>query len=302
MERHLPNLSRDVNLTLREHIADFRSRLKTIFISFVVILVLVIFFPANPVYQLHHLDQYLNLQFLDNTIISAFLHQVHDYVLPPGWSLIAANGIGESMEIYFVASIILTIVLVMPVIAYETYMFIDPALEEEERKLVYPFVLSTSVLFAIGAIFGYFVLAKFLVLFLAPFFQSTSTSFYVDASSFYFVIFLIIGATGVSFTAPVFVYALIRLRVVSPKFFSQNRLIIWFGVWVVTGLILTPDGGPLLDLVIFVPIVALVEAAVWWGKMGLKNNADSDAKRCPYCNSKLDSERAFCPNCGRSLR
>jgi len=287
---------------MREHIADFRSRLKTVFIFFVVILVLVIFFPANPVYQFQHLDQYLNLQFLDNTIISAFLHQVHNYVLPPGWSLIAANGIGESMGIYFVASIILTVVLVMPVIAYETYMFVNPALKEEERKLIYPFVLSTSILFAVGTFFGYFVLAKFLVLFLAPFFQSTSTSFYVDASSFYFVIFLIIGATGVSFTAPVFVYALIRLRVVDPLFFSQNRLLIWFGVWVVTGLILTPDGGPLLDLVIFIPIVTLVEAAVWWGKRGLKQNPSSDARLCEYCKSKLDPERAFCPNCGRSSR
>ena len=289
-------------MSLMEHINELRARLRKVAIVFVVILVVLVFFPADPVYQSQHLDQYLNLQFLDNTIISAFLHQVHNYVLAPGWSLIAANGIGESMGIYFVASIILTVVLVMPVIAYETYMFVNPALKEEERKLIYPFVLSTSILFAVGTFFGYFVLAKFLVLFLAPFFQSTSTSFYVDASSFYFVIFLIIGATGVSFTAPVFVYALIRLRVVDPLFFSQNRLLIWFGVWVVTGLILTPDGGPLLDLVIFIPIVTLVEAAVWWGKRGLKQNPSSDARLCEYCKSKLDPERAFCPNCGRSSR
>ncbi|MGP8125645.1 MAG: twin-arginine translocase subunit TatC [Nitrososphaerales archaeon] len=73
---------------------------------------------------------------------------------------------------------------------------------------------------------------------------------------------MIIGATGVSFTAPVFVYALIRLRVVEPEFSSKNRVIIWFLVWVVTGLFLTPDGGPLPDVVIFVPIVVLIEGAV----------------------------------------
>jgi sec-independent protein translocase protein TatC len=304
-------LSRDVRLALSGHINELRRRLKTVFTAFVVILVVLIFFPANPVEQVQHLDQYLNLQFLSNTVIAAFLQQVHGYVLPQGWSLIAANGIAESMEIYFVASIILTLVFTMPVIAYETYKFVDPALKEEERKLIYPFVISTSTLFVIGILFGYFVLSKFLVLFLAPFFQATGTSYLVDASSFYFVIFLIIGATGVSFTAPAFVYSLIRLRILDPTFFSRNRLIIWFAIWVVTGLILTPDGGPLLDLVIFLPIVLLVEVAVFLGRRSIsaspnssKNRASSisSENRCRYCNSNLQTGMSFCPNCRRAAR
>jgi sec-independent protein translocase protein TatC len=295
-------LNPDTRLSLSEHISELRARLKTVFFAFVAILVVVIFFPANPVEQAQHLDQYLNLQFLSNTLIAAFIHQVHDYILPSGWSLIAAKGIGESMEIYFVASIILALVLIMPIIAYETYKFVDPALKEQERKFVYPFVLSTSTLFAVGTLFGYFILSKFLVLFLAPFFQATNTSFLVDSSSFYFVIFLIIGATGVSFTAPVFVYALIRLRVLDPQFFSRNRLMIWFVIWVVTGLILTPDGGPLLDLVIFVPIVALTEVAAWLGKRSVGTGPGPAENRCKYCNAKLAPTRSFCTNCGRATR
>ncbi len=72
------------------------------------------------------------------------------------------------MEIYFVASILVTIVLCMPVIAYETYKFIDPALNDQERKLLYPFVVSTSAVFVVGVVFGYVVISKFLVLTLAP--------------------------------------------------------------------------------------------------------------------------------------
>jgi len=299
-------LSRDVPLTVSEHLNELRFRLKRVFIAFIVILVIVIFFPANPAQQAQHLDQYLNLQFLDNTVIAAFIQQIHGYVLPRGWSLIAANGIAEAMEIYFVASLVLTFVITMPIIAYETYKYADPALKEEERKLIYPFVISTSTLFAVGTLFGYFVLSRFLVLFLAPFFQATSTSFVVDASSFYFVVFLIIGATGVSFTAPAFVYTLIRLRVIDPQFFSRNRLIIWFVIWVVTGLILTPDGGPLLDLVIFLPIVALVEAAVWLGRRNLSSHPKSGtstlANKCRYCSADLQPTNSFCPNCGKAAR
>ena len=288
-----------------EHIAELRSRLKVVFLFFVVVLVVVIMFPANPVQQAQNLGQYLNLQFLNNTVIAAFLHAVKAYVLPSGWSLIAATGIGESMEIYFVASILVTVVICMPVIAYETYKFVDPALRDNERKLVYPFVASTSVLFAAGVAFGFFILAKFLIIALTPFFSATGTSLVVDNGSFYYVIFLIIGATGVSFTAPVFVYALIRLRVIDPDFFSRNRVIVWFVIWVVTGLFLTPDGGPLLDLVIFIPIVVLVEGAVFLARRNIGQRQPSRSatpdRRCAYCGKPLTQRNLFCDSCERSV-
>ena len=194
----------------------------------------------------------------------------------------------------------------MPIIAYETYKFIDPALKEKERKLIYPFVTSTSILFIVGLLFGYFVLAKFLIIALSPFFVATQITFQVDAAAFYYVIFLIIGATGVSFTSPVFVYTLIRLRVVPASFFSQNRWIIWFIIWVVTGLFLTPDGGPLLDIVIFIPIVVMVELAVVLGRrsVGGDEPEEKDARKelkCPHCGKALSQPMLFCEHCGRSI-
>lgn len=285
-----------------DHLGELRGRLKTVLLAFLVVLIAVVFLPSDPVQQAQHLDQYLNLQFLNHTLIAAFLLQVHSYVLPSGWQLIAANGIGEGMEIYFVASIVVSLAISMPVIAYETYKFIDPALREDERKLLYPFVTSTSVLFIVGLLFGYLVISKFLVLALSPFFQATGTALFIDSAAFYYVVFLIVGSTGASFTAPVFVYSLIRLRVIDADFFSHNRVVIWFVVWVVTGLFLTPDGGPLLDLVIFIPIVVLIEGAVVLGRRGVAGGAPPvPQSRCRYCAEKLPPGKLFCPNCGRGI-
>ena len=292
-----------------EHIDELRKRLRVVAISFLVILLILILFPANPLNAIQNPGQYVSLQFLQNTVIAAFLGRVKTDLLPAGWTLLAAKGIGEPMEIYFVAALIMTVAIDMPVIAYETYKFIDPALNEKERALIYPFVTSTSVLFVVGLLFGYFALAKFLILALAPFFVSTQTAFLIDAGAFYYVIFLIIGATGVSFTSPVFVYTLIRLRVLSADFFSKNRLIIWFLIWVVTGLFLTPDGGPLLDLVVFVPIVAMVEIAVALGRRSVKDLLPKSEGRtnreggmvCPQCGAHLATPMLFCEKCGRSI-
>jgi sec-independent protein translocase protein TatC len=302
---------------LSEHIAELRRRLKIVAISFLVIFLILVLLPTNPIQQFQNPGQYLNLAFIQNTVIASFLGRVVGDILPNPcpvlgnptprcWQLIAANGIGEGMEIYFVAALILTLALDMPVIAYETYRFIDPALKEKERKMIYPFVLSTSVLFVVGLLFGYFVLAKFLIIALSPFFVASHITFQVDAAAFYYVVFLIIGATGVSFTSPVFVYTLIRLRMLSADFFSKNRWIIWFVIWVVTGLFLTPDGGPLLDVVIFVPIVVMVELAVVLGRRSVrgdepKEKPEKKELKCPHCGKVLSQPMLFCEHCGKSI-
>lgn len=292
-------------LPFSEHIEELRKRLRVVAISFLVIFLVVLVFPTNPASSVQNPGQYLNLSFLRYTVIASFLQSSVGYILAgTNITLVAASGIGEGMEVYFVAAIILTLALDMPVIAYETYRFIDPALSEKEKKLVYPFVTSASILFLAGILFGYFVLAKFLVVALLPFLAATKISTYVDAASFYYVLFLIIGSTGVSFTSPVFVYSLIRLRVIEADFFSKNRIVIWFLIWVVAGLFLTPDGGPLLDLVVFVPIVAMVEIAVALGRRSVRGEPPKARKGgivCPHCGTALPRPMLFCDNCGKSI-
>ena len=283
---------------LTVHLDELRSRLKVVFLTFLVILVILVFFPANPAYSVQNPNQYLNLAFLEHTVIAQFLHGIVSYILPPTWNLIGANGVGEGMEIYFVAALLFAAVIDMPVIAYETYKFIDPALKPEERKLIYPFVIAASGLFLAGILFGYFILAKLLVVALSPFFVASGISYQVDAASFYYVTLLIVGATGLSFTTPVFIYSLIRLRVLSAALFTKNRVIVWFILWVITGLILTPDGGPLLDLIIFIPIVSMVEVAVWLGGRSVRGKEPVEGRQPPSPPSARTTREVKCPSCG----
>ena len=303
-------------LPLRGHLDELRSRLKVVFLTFLIILIVLVFFPSNPAYAVQNASQYLSLVFLEHTVIAQFLSDVQGYILPANWKLIGATGIGEGMEIYFVAALVLAAVIDMPVIAYETYKFIDPALKPNEKKMIYPFITAASGLFVVGILFGYFVLAKLLVVALSPFYVASGISFQVDAAAFYYITLLIIGATGLSFTAPVFIYTLIRLRVLSADTFTKNRVIVWFILWVITGLILTPDGGPLLDLVIFIPIVTMVEIAVWLGRRSVRGKepptprqptppppptSASRQVKCPTCGKIQTKPTLFCESCGRGI-
>ena len=112
-------------------------------------------------------------------------------------------------------------------------------------------------------------------------------------------VFLSVFFSGVAFTTPVFVYLLIRFGVLSPAFFSKNRLWIWAATYVITAVV-TPDGGPFLDVILFVPIILLLEGAVLVGRRAAPRRAAAAGPSCRYCGSEIRPESPFCWSCGRA--
>ncbi len=144
-------------------------------------------------------------------------------------------------------------------------------------------------------------MARLIIIALAPFFVTTHASFVIDLADFYFVIFLSVFFSGVAFTTPVFVFLLIKFGVLDPSFFSRNRVMIWFGTYIVTAVV-TLDGGPVLDLILFVPVIGLLELSVFLARRysGRSPEAEPDARLCRDCGRPLDPAKVFCANCGRA--
>jgi Tat protein translocase TatC len=279
----------------REHLDELRRRLKVIAASLLVSVLFFLLLPLNP-------SQLLSLTAVYYTTpVSVFLnHVVHD-VLPTGWALIPVR-VAAPLEVVFLAALILGVAFDMPVIAYEVFKFIDPALNEKERQMVYPAVASATTLFTVGILFGYFILAKFIFVAMAPFYSAVglSTPYLLDVSDFYTVVFLSVLFSGAAFTTPVFVFLLMRFGILTPAFFSKNRVYIWVITYVVTALI-TPDGGPFLDVILFVPVITLLEIAVLLGRRYAPPEEKPEGPVCRYCGAPIGAETRFCPSCGRAL-
>ena len=67
----------------------------------------------------------------------------------------------------------------------------------------------------------------------------------------------------------------------------------------------TPDGGPVLDVILFVPVIALLELGVFFGRRAVRG---SEAKRwpdrgitCPFCGQHMEIPKLFCDSCGKSI-
>jgi sec-independent protein translocase protein TatC len=271
--------------TIWEHIAEFSMRLRVVFYAVLVATTFFMVFPANRSFLQNPLAFY-------DPIIALVLQQVVKDVLPQGIQLIAGQ---------------FTAPLASPVIAYEAYKYVAPALYPHEQRAVYPFVASFTILFVIGAVFGYKILAPFILWAMIPFFRLTSSLPIINVMDFYNLVFITTLAAGFSFTMPVFFVLLVRFGVIKTSYVTTRRRYVYAALYIVTAIV-TPDGGPIADIALFVPMALLLELAVFFGKR-YEKSGQIETKRfeekpsftkCKYCGGLFTSTDVFCKDCGRS--
>jgi sec-independent protein translocase protein TatC len=290
---------RDEVGTIFDHIGELAARIKVIFYSLIATTIFFMVFPANRSFLQNPLAFY-------DPLIALVLQQVLKDVLPPGVQLIAGE-FTAPLEIYLIGSLLLGVATSAPVIAYEVYKYVNPALYPEERQAVSPFVLSFTVLFLIGAAFGYKVLAPFMIWAMIPFFTLAGAIPIIYVMDFYNLVFITTLTTGFAFTLPVFFVLLVRFGILKTSYVTTRRRYIYAALYIITAVI-TPDGGPIADIALFVPMAALLELAVLFGKRYEKRGETirrpepekRSYTKCRYCGALMDSPLGFCPSCGKA--
>jgi Sec-independent protein secretion pathway component TatC len=147
-------------------------------------------------------------------LVSLFIEGIKSEVLPPGWTLIVSSP-GAPLEINVAASVTLALLVSSPIISYQIIKSIAPALASRKRAL-YSLVACASALLAAGTLFGVFF-AHDSLLSMDPFFDTSFSAPFVDAASFYLAALRAIGVSAVAFTLPVYIYALVRFRLLRTK-------------------------------------------------------------------------------------
>jgi sec-independent protein translocase protein TatC len=285
--------------TIYEHLSELASRLKIVLYSLFVTTTIFMVFPANSSFIQNPFAFY-------DPLIALVLRQVIKDVLPAGIQLIAGE-FTAPLEIYLIASVLLGVAVSSPVIAFEIYRYIDPALYPQERKAVYPFVVSFTVLFAIGAAFGYKILAPFMLWAMLPFFRLTGAVPIIYVMDFYNLVFITTLTAGFSFTMPVFFVLLVRFGIIKTSYVTTRRRYIYAALYIITAVI-TPDGGPIADIALFVPMAILLELAVFFGKRYEKSSKvlyrptteKLSYVKCRFCGALLTGRLGFCPECDRA--
>lgn len=179
--------------------------------------------------------------------------------LPHGEKLVTF-GVTEPFFTSFKVSFYASLALALPVVLYQIWSFLAPAFEEHAQRIVSIFVAIATVLFACGVAFAYAIALPRSVQFLTTY-DSNLYDIQVRASYYYSFAALILIAMGLVFELPIWVLALVRLRVLSSGTLRRNRRIGY--VLVLCLSILLPTVDPVSLVFETVPLMALYELSIW---------------------------------------
>jgi sec-independent protein translocase protein TatC len=231
---------RDKELSLVQHLSEFRDRLMVAAIAVVITTA---------------------LSFVFTTQI------IHLLILPVGENIrLVSLSPTENFTTYMRVALFSGIALAMPVILYEIYAYIDPALHPHERRFALtagPFVLG---LFVAGMLFCYFLVLPNAIHFLITFASDVFDNQLRASEYLSFVTTFILGM-GLVFEMPVLIWALIRLGVVSRKWLAARRRYVFLIVFVIAAVV-TPTPDPFNQSIVAIPMYLLFELGLLLSRVG----------------------------------
>ena len=182
----------------------------------------------------------------------------------PGNRVPITFGVAEPFTTTVTIAAYAAIVISLPVILYQAYAFVLPALTDRERRVVVPFLLGVPILFVAGVVFGYFVVLPAATKFLLNFNQH-QFNIQVRARDYYSFFTLTLGVMGLIFQLPIGILAITRLGIVTPEQLTQNRRYAYVVLLVIA--MLLPGTDPVTMLIEAAPLIVLYELSVLLAKL-----------------------------------
>jgi sec-independent protein translocase protein TatC len=160
------------------------------------------------------------------------------------------------------------IVLALPVILWQIWRFVVPALSKKEKRYAVPFISSTVVLFAAGCGLAYWTLDKALEFLIS--WSGTDVTSTFQVTKYMMLVVLMMLAFGVGFLSPVLVVFIQLAGLVTPKtLVKQWRYAIM--IIFVTAAVITPSGDPISMMALAIPLTILYLLAVFVGWLLVRN-------------------------------
>ena len=177
---------------------------------------------------------------------------------PPKFDLITRE-LGEVIMQHLYVSFWLGVIGAFPFIFWEFWKFISPGLLETERKVARGIVFICSLLFLLGVVFGYFVIAPFSISFLAGYtLEGVVVSPTLDSYVTYMTMFTL--PTGLVFEMPIVAYFMAKIGVMGTKFMRTYRRHAVVVILIVAAIITPPD--VVSQTLVAIPLYMLYEVSI----------------------------------------
>ncbi|SHI99744.1 twin-arginine translocase subunit TatC [Flavobacterium terrae] len=165
-------------------------------------------------------------------------------------------------------------ILGFPYLLWEVWKFISPALYESERKYARVFVITASLLFFIGVLFGYYVIVPMSVNFVATFSVSSVVKNEFNLESYISMIKTSVIAGGLFFELPIIIYLLTKIGIVTPTFLQNTRKYAVVIVLIIAAIVTPPD--VVSQITVAVPMLLIYEISILISKLVVKKKEKNE--------------------------
>jgi sec-independent protein translocase protein TatC len=189
-----------------------------------------------------------------------FSVELFDFVAKPitkiaGVSLVI-NDPTEAFTVYLKISFVAALYLAAPFVLWQVWRFIAPGLYKHERRYAGPFIISTSLFFVIGGVFGYLVAFPMALQFLLEMAKQGHMIPLIAAEKYFSLFSTVMIVLGIVFEVPPVVFILSRIGLVSGPFLLKNTR--WaILISTIIAAVVTPTTDIANMMVVAVPMVLL---------------------------------------------
>ena len=253
LEKNLPAKQAEQEMSFLEHLEELRWHIIRSILSIFVIAVIVWFFKET-VTKIMYAPRYSD--FVTHNLICSVLGSNCDV---PQFKIIT-RALGEEFLTHLRTSLWLGFILSFPYIFWEIWKFVKPGLYEHERKAARGIVAICSLLFFVGVLFGYFIMAPFAISFLAGYSFGETNDQTVMLSSYIGYMTMLTLPTGIIFELPILAYILGKIGIITSGFMKRFRRHAIVVIFIMAAIITPPD--LMTQLLIAFPLMGLYECSI----------------------------------------
>jgi sec-independent protein translocase protein TatC len=167
---------------------------------------------------------------------------------------------GGGFSIMMQTAIIIGVVIALPVIVFQAWLFLSPALHRHEKKVVLPVILGAVLLFIAGAALAWYFVLPMTLKFLTSMGDEAFDQM-ISANEYFGFVTSLVLAMGAVFELPILILALSALGLVTPTFLAKFRRHAVIGSYLAAAII-TPGDLFVTSVALMVPLYLLYELSI----------------------------------------
>ena len=161
---------------------------------------------------------------------------------------------------HITAAMVAGLILAFPVILWEFWQFFKPALKPTEARYAKGAVMAASMLFFVGVLFGYFMLAPLSIHFLSSYEVDPQVVNQINIRSYIGTLTSVCLATGLVFELPIVAFFLTKIGIVTPTFMRKYRKHAIVVIFIIAAIITPPD--VFSQTLVAIPLLILYEVSI----------------------------------------